>query len=611
MMRSITPTLLLVVLALGCGGAAAGGGGGGGGGGRGGFDPSDVPTQHPLTLTRETGPGGAAALRVGDALLYDFEVNTPETATSEDSASVVTTVEGAFQYRVLFDSGERWEVGCSYASLDETRHRRWIGARDQSSANCALRRGDVLSPTFALTVSAGTGANLTAARSVEGFVTPEGLPTADEARRMDIDHADAVPVLRIGGSGSAWGFTLSMRETTYSPGSHPDSRDVPVENALVGAATLGGDVALRYRDGLDASIRSLVGVAGSVLLVMGHAQPIAQPPIPVQGNGTSSSPVTAVSMADEGLCALHADGAVICRNGDEDPFHAADAGVSAIATAGDQLCLRMTDSALRCGLRVPADTLPPRVLGAEGSDSLTVSEGERMHVCMVTGGTPACFGDMRDFSITHMLGLDDWGVIPLPQQPALVEVGLIGGECDMALARNVDGGVAIIAREHCTLGGDGQITAERLATGASVVRGASDLDVGALNTCVVHSNGKVACWGEDLNWGTANSEREADAPTDVDGVRDAEELAVGFDHACARTRTGHVTCWGRNIHGQLGDGGTRTRLSARNIPGLSGVTAIDSNSAGSCAVAEGALLCWGEELGDEGEDARVPVRVAL
>ena len=253
-----------------------------------------------------------------------------------------------------------------------------------------------------------------------------------------------------------------------------------------------------------------------------------------------------------------------------------------------------------------------RVLGAEGSEALTMTDDERrLHVCRLdSAGDAGCFGDLRLFGLTHTLGLDDRGLVPVPNGSGVAQLVLRGGSCDAVFARGTDGSVRVLAREACNVEGLDRRSTEQL-DGVSGVRGVSDLAVGPGNACVIHSNGKVACWGEDLAWGTASSLRESSTPTDVEGVRDAVQLAVGWGHACARTRSGHVTCWGGNVHGSLGDGSARTRLSARVIPGLDDVSSIAASNSVTCAVTGGALMCWGEEMGPDGEDARTPTRQAL
>jgi len=51
-------------------------------------------------------------------------------------------------------------------------------------------------------------------------------------------------------------------------------------------------------------------------------------------------------------------------------------------------------------------------------------------------------------------------------------------------------------------------------------------------------------------------------PTPVVGLsRPAVRVAAGRGHTCVVTIERGVLCWGDNVHGQLGDGTTETRMT--------------------------------------------------
>jgi alpha-tubulin suppressor-like RCC1 family protein len=75
------------------------------------------------------------------------------------------------------------------------------------------------------------------------------------------------------------------------------------------------------------------------------------------------------------------------------------------------------------------------------------------------------------------------------------------------------------------------------------------------------------------------------------------EVAIGDAHTCALTGAGAVHCWGDNTHGQLGDGTTQQRDAPVEVTGLpSGVSAIASGPAYTCAAASPFVWCWGAVL---------------
>ena len=51
------------------------------------------------------------------------------------------------------------------------------------------------------------------------------------------------------------------------------------------------------------------------------------------------------------------------------------------------------------------------------------------------------------------------------------------------------------------------------------------------------------------------------ADTDVVGLSEATYLSVGRDHSCIVDSDHRVQCWGQNEYGQLGDGTTSDRTS--------------------------------------------------
>jgi alpha-tubulin suppressor-like RCC1 family protein len=77
-------------------------------------------------------------------------------------------------------------------------------------------------------------------------------------------------------------------------------------------------------------------------------------------------------------------------------------------------------------------------------------------------------------------------------------------------------------------------------------------------------------------------------------------LHLGSQHACALLSDGLVDCWGSNTSGQLGNG-TPSSYSPTpvQVSNLSGVTAISTGAAHSCALSNGSLMCWGDNTSDQ------------
>lgn len=139
-------------------------------------------------------------------------------------------------------------------------------------------------------------------------------------------------------------------------------------------------------------------------------------------------------------------------------------------------------------------------------------------------------------------------------------------------------------------------------------------------TCAI-SNATLSCWGDDTQGRLGNGAGGAQVqpgPVAINGAFMA--LAAGGDHACAVRGDGVVFCWGHNDEGALGSGMTQGQLEVSQVPlgvvGLTGATAITIGGYHACAIADGAVWCWGTgvsgELGDGlAQSSPLPVRATL
>ncbi len=144
---------------------------------------------------------------------------------------------------------------------------------------------------------------------------------------------------------------------------------------------------------------------------------------------------------------------------------------------------------------------------------------------------------------------------------------------------------------------------------------ARQVSAGDTHTCARFEDGRVACWGGNLNGQLGiDSVLSRGAAPDELGVNlqlaqlgagaQAKQVVASAGYSCALLEGDTVKCWGRNVNGQLGQGDTDNRgdavgemamLSAIALGDVSsGISAIDAHGSHACALlGDGALRCWG------------------
>lgn len=276
-----------------------------------------------------------------------------------------------------------------------------------------------------------------------------------------------------------------------------------------------------------------------------------------------------------------------------------------VRPSGEVACWGANDDGQLGDATTVARTSPTAVLGLMGVASVVAGGGD--HTCaLIRPGSVVCWG-RNDHG---QLGDGTTGSSSVP-----VPVAGLTGVVGLALGRHHSCAVLEAGGVRCWGGnglgelGDGSTTDS--ATPVDVV----DLPIAiaavssqANSTCAVTVRGRLRCWGDNSDGQLAN--RDA-APTSVAvaavGVTSrVARVAIGDTHGCALRLLGGVVCWGANDAGQLG------RRSAQPVAGVaevplpgSGVTALSSSEARTCAVRTGGVLCWGRTAG-EGDAAADP-----
>jgi alpha-tubulin suppressor-like RCC1 family protein len=224
----------------------------------------------------------------------------------------------------------------------------------------------------------------------------------------------------------------------------------------------------------------------------------------------------------------------------------------------------------------------------EPSTATAVSTSDT-HSCAVrSDGSVACWGDSRP-ERTSLAGQP-----PASYGPTTIQ-GVFGA-ADVAVGFAHACAVEIDLRVVCwgnnTFGSLGRGTTGQGDLRAEAVAGLDNavaIEAGGYQTCVVRTNGRVACWGKD------SAGANHILPYDIGGISDAKSLSVGLNVACAVRVTGGVACWGTNFSGELGNGGgPDSPVTAVQVSGITTALGVSAGGMHACAVITSTeVRCWG------------------
>jgi alpha-tubulin suppressor-like RCC1 family protein len=123
---------------------------------------------------------------------------------------------------------------------------------------------------------------------------------------------------------------------------------------------------------------------------------------------------------------------------------------------------------------------------------------------------------------------------------------------------------------------------------------AVQVTVGDFHACARHASGSVSCWGATehgrLGDGVSIGVGAQSSPVRVVHVNDAVDVAGGRDDTCAVHSDGSVSCWGHGVD----ESSPAAQPHPVRVPGLDDAVAI-ANGESKCAIrASGDLACWGD-----------------
>jgi alpha-tubulin suppressor-like RCC1 family protein len=140
--------------------------------------------------------------------------------------------------------------------------------------------------------------------------------------------------------------------------------------------------------------------------------------------------------------------------------------------------------------------------------------------------------------------------------------------------------------------------------------------VGSDGACLIQA-GALWCWGLNTNGDLGNGNAVPQFSPIMRFSTGVSAVSMGEGATCAIV-SGALNCWGSNNVGQVGlDTGGGTVTSTYTLPqSLFGgaVTQVSVGTYHTCAIANGALKCWGRntfgELGNNSTvDSSIPVTV--
>jgi alpha-tubulin suppressor-like RCC1 family protein len=285
-------------------------------------------------------------------------------------------------------------------------------------------------------------------------------------------------------------------------------------------------------------------------------------------------PVTSIVAGHEHTCALMSDYGVRCWG----------------SNAYGQLGLGTADASPH-----PQPIAVPCLSGVK-----QVAAG-KSHTCALNAeGEVFCWGRNHE----GQLGTGDFSAYTSPQKVKMLDPAqeITAGD-DFTCARMNLGDTAFCwgANGRKQLGSGFPDPSSSIPIGA-LLNNSTVIAAGSEHACALHNEGQLACWGKNTD-GQAGVdpaiETEVDQPTPIMIATAPVQLAMGGVHSCALASDKLAYCWGSNSDGQL-DPGAATPYhfvpEPVSFPTETLLSAIALGGHHSCAIQdeEKAVFCWGK-----------------
>jgi alpha-tubulin suppressor-like RCC1 family protein len=345
------------------------------------------------------------------------------------------------------------------------------------------------------------------------------------------------------------------------------------------------------------------------------------------GLGTESAvPVTVVGLSDLTLiaagyrssCGRRENGEVYCwGNGSYAPLgDGSDTdtpvpipipdlnGATSISLDSDNACATRPSGRVACwgsnnasgqigdGTTEPS-WVPVDVVGID--DAVNVQIRARHACARRRNGEVACWGH------NYYGALGDGTLVNSPVPVSVLGLSAaigLGNGPDHACAFDASGQLVCWGLASAGQLGNGRTSIAATPVGVDSSAAFDAVSVGPLYACGTHRDGTAACWGDLVHLGLPPTERELPKPVDVPGLDGVTALETGTYNVCALRGTGELWCWGANSYGQLGSGTMTNQpydlAAPARVPGLEDIVSVSPGGNHVCAVhATGEVLCWG------------------
>ena len=251
--------------------------------------------------------------------------------------------------------------------------------------------------------------------------------------------------------------------------------------------------------------------------------------------------------------------------------------------------------------------VPVIATGVLAGKVVTVISAGQNHSCAIASGAAYCWGSNNEGALGD--GSQSWSFVPVAINSTLVTMGStyevsvgMGHSCALTAGKANCWGSGTSGQLGNSTYSNSNTPTPVITEGVLDGKSITDIASGTQHTCVVAS-GAAYCWGSGDYGALGNSDGQsysnpvAVSTAGVLAGKTVTAIATGLRHTCA-IASGDIYCWGNNDQGQLGNSSNITSyvpVLVTKSGALSGksITAIVAGNLHTCAIASGAVFCWG------------------